>query len=59
MIDRNGVKQFVDDWRERGNEKSDAQLFWAALLRALGIRSPESFIQSEVPVNVDEHIKQR
>ena len=58
MIDnacRDSVKNFVDAWSNRGSEKSDAQLFWLALLRALNVDAPEAFIQSEVPVNVDDH----
>ena len=58
MIDsnrQNAVKQFVDDWRERGSEKSDAQSFWLDMLAALGIDKPTQFIQFELPIEVDDH----
>ena len=38
MIDsnrQNAVKQFVDDWKDRGSEKSDAQSFRLDMLAAL------------------------
>ncbi len=52
---RDTVKNFVDAWSGRGSEKSDAQLFWLAMLRALGVDAPEAFIKSEMPVSVDDH----
>ncbi len=55
MSDQRAVKIFVDDWRGRGSEKSDAHLFWIALLRLLNISQPEKFIAFELPIDVDGH----
>ncbi len=55
MIDRETVKIFVDEWKERGSEKSDAQSFWLDLIHALGVDRPTKFIQFEVPIDVADH----
>ena len=55
MLNRDAVKEFIDRWSGRGNEKSDAQSFWLSLLRLLQIDQPESFIKFEVPIDVDGH----
>ncbi|MBQ9479956.1 MAG: hypothetical protein IJU71_10430, partial [Selenomonadaceae bacterium] len=49
------LRHFVDDWKARGNEKSDAQSFWLDLIRALGINDPAKFIRFEIPIDVDDH----
>ena len=30
---RNAAKQFIIDWKDRGDEKQDTQSFWLSLLR--------------------------
>ena len=53
---REAIKQFVDAWRERGSEKSDAQTFWLAFLRdVLNLPNPEKCIRFEQPIESDEH----
>ena len=54
MVNRDDIKKFVDEWRERGSEKSDAQSFWLDLIRVLGIDQPTKFIQFEVPIYIDD-----
>ena len=49
------MKIFVDDWKVRGSEKSNAQSFWLDLIKVLGIDRPTNFIQFEVPIDVDDH----
>ncbi len=53
MAERNSIKKFVDDWKDRGKEKSDTQMFWSDLLGALGIETPSQFMQFEAPIDVD------
>ena len=55
MIEQRDVKKFVDAWKARGSEKSEAQLFWIAFLRLFNIVEPERFIKFEVPIDVDDH----
>ena len=50
---RTAIKQFIAGWTNRGDEKSDTQSFWLALLRnVLGIERPESVIQFEKRVKL-------
>ena len=44
------MREFVEYWKNRGSEKSDAQSYWLSLLRALEIQKPETFIQFERPI---------
>ncbi len=53
LIDRNDIKKFFTDWNGRGSEKSDAQSFWLALIRALGVDKPDNIIKFETPIDVD------
>ena len=48
---RKAAKQFVEDWKGRGDEKQDTQNFWNQLLRTVfGVDVPEQYIQYEKPV---------
>ena len=48
------AKKFADDWKHRGDEKSDSQSFWLALVRdVLGVEEPEKFILFEERVKLD------
>ena len=49
----NAIKQFVTDWNGRGKEKSDTQMFWSDLLRALGLKNVNSAAEFEKEVDVD------
>ena len=54
---RAAIKKFVNEWRERGSEKSDAQSFWIAFLRdVLDVSQPEQIVHFEKPVVVDSHM---
>ena len=49
-------RQFNDEWRARGNEKSDAQAFWLAFFRdVMNVPEPEKLMQFEKPIDVDDH----
>jgi len=48
------ARQFVADWKNRGNEKQETSLFWIALLQQVyGIEEPTKYIAFEVPVKLD------
>ena len=49
------IKTFIDNWSDRGSEKSDAHSFWIELLNILGLEQPTQKMQFEVPVDVDKH----
>ena len=50
------AKQFSINWRSRGNEKSDTQIFWLTMLRdVFEIERPERLIYFEQPVQIDGH----
>jgi hypothetical protein len=50
---RAAAKQFVADWKGRGDEKQETQTFWIALLQKVyGVTEPDKFIQFEVPVKL-------
>ena len=51
----NDISNFISEWHERGDEKSDAQAFWLDILKALGVKQPSEFIKFEEPVDVDGH----
>ena len=48
---RKAARKFVEDWKNRGDEKQDTQNFWNQLLRTVyGVELPEQYIQYEKPV---------
>ena len=52
---RAAAKQFVADWKGRGDEKQETQLFWVSLLaKVFGVVEPDKFIEFEKPVEVDD-----
>ena len=55
MTDRKqAAKHFAEYWKTRGDEKSDSQVFWVALLRdVLGVAEPEKLISFEERVKLD------
>ena len=46
--------KFVDDWKNRGNEKSDSQKFWISLIELLG--KDKSIIEFERQVKIGDKI---
>ena len=51
---KRAAKKFAEDWKDRGDEKSDSQSFWLALARdVLGVSEPEKFILFEERVKLD------
>lgn len=51
---KRAAKKFAEDWKDRGDEKSDSQSFWLSLCRdILGIAEPEKFIFFEERVKLD------
>ena len=47
------AKKFVEIWKDKGNEKSEAQKFWIQLLRDVyGIEDSEQYIDFELPVKI-------
>ena len=51
---KKAAKAFAEYWKDRGDEKSDSQSFWMALLReVLGVEEPEKFILFEERVKLD------
>ncbi len=51
---KRAAKAFAENWSNRGDEKSDSQSFWIALLRdVLGVAEPENFILFEERVKLD------
>ena len=55
MTDRKqAAKHFAEYWKTRGDEKSDSQPFWLALIRdVLGVAEPEKLISFEERVKLD------
>lgn len=50
---RKAARQFSDEWRDRGDEKSETQPFWLSLLSAVyGISNPQKFIEFEKRVQL-------
>jgi len=51
---KRAAKTFSEYWKDRGDEKSDSQSFWLALIRdVLGVAEPEKFILFEERVKLD------
>ena len=51
---KKAAKKFAEDWKDRGDEKSDSQSFWLSLCRdILGVAEPEKFIFFEERVKLD------
>ena len=51
---KKAAKAFAEYWKDRGDEKSDCQSFWLALVRdVLGVAEPEKFILFEERVKLD------
>ncbi|MBQ9480230.1 MAG: hypothetical protein IJU71_11850, partial [Selenomonadaceae bacterium] len=51
----NDIRDFISEWHERGDEKSDAQSFWLDLLRALGAKQPSALIKFEEKIEINGH----
>ena len=50
---RAAAKQFIVDWKGRGDEKQETQAFWMALLsKVYGVEEPDKYIAFEVPVKL-------
>ena len=50
---RAAIKQFIDEWKGRGDEKQDTQSFWLSLLRTVyDVANPTTFIEFEKPVQL-------
>lgn len=48
---RAAIKEFIDRWKDRGDEKQDTQSFWLSLLRTVyDVSDPASYIEFEKPV---------
>ena len=51
---KKAAKAFAEYWKDCGDEKSDSQSFWLALVRdVLGVAEPEKFILFEERVKLD------
>ena len=51
---RAAAKQFAADWKGRGDEKQETQLFWISLLsKVFGVAEPDKYIEFELPVKLD------
>ena len=51
---KRAAKEFAEQWKNRGDEKSDSQPFWLAFLRdILDIQKPEEYISFEERVKLD------
>ncbi len=51
---RKAAKEFVEYWKDRGDEKGESQSFWLSLLRdILGVTNPEKTIIFEERVKLD------
>lgn len=46
-------RNFIELWKNKGNERSDAQKFWIQLLRNIfGVENSEQYINFELPIKV-------
>lgn len=46
-------KNFLNIWKDKGSERSDAQKFWIQLLREVyGVQNSEQYIDFELPVKI-------
>ncbi|MGN1189532.1 MAG: DNA methyltransferase, partial [Candidatus Ornithospirochaeta sp.] len=53
MSTKKEIAGFVEDWKDKGNEKSDTHNFWFGLLnRVLDVKNPDKYIVFEKPVFV-------
>ncbi|MFQ7694538.1 MAG: DNA methyltransferase [Christensenellales bacterium] len=53
MEKRTAAKTFAVDWKNRGDEKQDTQIFWMSLLQKVyGVSEPDKHIHFEVPVKL-------
>lgn len=51
---RAAAKQFVADWKGRGDEKQETSRFWMGLLQKVyGVAEPDQYISFEAPVKLD------
>lgn len=50
---RIALKEFVQNWTNKGYEKGQSQPFWIQLLRCLGVENPEQYISFEDQVHLD------
>ena len=47
------TKKFVEIWKDKGNERSEAQKYWIQLLREVyGVQDSEQYIDFELPVKI-------
>lgn len=47
------AKKFFEIWKDKGNERSEAQKFWIQLLREVyGVQNSEQYIDFELPVKI-------
>ena len=52
---RSAARSFVDTWKDRGDEKQDAQNFWRELLQSVyGVEKPEADVSFEFRVKNDQ-----
>ena len=52
-MDKNKIKNFISQWKDRGRERNESQPFWLALLRDVyGIEQPENYIRFEEPIQL-------
>lgn len=50
---KRNVREFIEEWKDRGREKQDSQSFWLSLLRdVLGVEKPEEVIRFEEKVKL-------
>ncbi len=43
------AKQFIERWKNRGNERQDSQSFWLDLLNSVfGIENPAEYIRIKI-----------
>ena len=48
------AKKFVEIWKDKGNERSEAQKFWIQLLREVyGVQNSEQYINFELPIKLN------
>ena len=51
---RKNAKTFALEWKDKGYEKGESQIFWLSLLRdVFGIKQPEKYIKFEDQVHID------
>lgn len=52
---KQGAKQFIEFWKDKGYEKGQSQLFWYSLLEEiLGVKNAKEFIEFEDQVHIDK-----